>query len=87
MDNSRQKPREGLVHPNSFNSIDDTYAQKHCVHVIEKSAYDKAVEALKLYSKQLPEVGSRMTPEIIELMNDGGKKLEQTLKELGELND
>lgn len=52
-----------------------------------QAKYDKAIDTMKFYNKQLPPIGSRITPELIELVNDAGKKLKQTLKELGELNE
>lgn len=54
--------------------------------VIEKSAYDKAIEALKFYYNCLKtdiELEGFHTGFII---NDNGKRAQKTLKELGELD-
>ena len=47
-------------------------------HVIEKSAYDKAIEALKKVSKGLGRSG---------IPHSEAKFAKQTLKDLGELDD
>lgn len=74
------KPREYHINPKGtwLKVTDLTRNDKHetHVHVIEKSAYDKAVEALKIANKNF-HVNSIETAE-------ADKKIAETLKELGE---
>ena len=88
------KPREFWIRYRiNWDKVNDTDAMVGCrpydesvknvVHVIEKSAYDKAVEALKYYSK----VNWAVVTVCGEKVNFQGvcEKAEKTLKELGEL--
>ena len=55
------------------------------VHVIEKSSYTKAVEALKEWHKFEKEQIQKEGPYVGKRINDLIKLTENTLKELGEL--
>lgn len=60
---------------------------EHCepIHVIEKSSYTKAVEALKEWHKFEKEQIQKEGPYVGKRINDMIKLTENTLKELGEL--
>lgn len=74
------KPREFHLMPKgTWTNVREWLSKpEDAVHVIEKSAYDKAIEVLKQYAELQP---------VDRIVYGLPEKAKQTLKELGELDD
>lgn len=84
------KPREAWIRDSKVDGVGYAWINKpkmwkNTTHMIEKSAYDKAVEALKRWNKQINCLGGgNISITNFKSLNDD---MIQTLKELGELDE